>query len=196
MKSVSIILAHPKPGSFNHAIAEAAAGVLQKYGVTVSLHDLYAEAFDPLLDPAELTRDYKPEGLLKRHCDEIVQADGILVIHPNWWGQPPAILKGWVDRVIRQGLGYRFETNDKGEGVPVGLFKNKSAVVLTTSNTPEEREREVFGNPLENFWKTCVFGFCGVERFYYQNFGVVVVSSTQQRQGWLEQTARVCEKLS
>ena len=54
---------------------------------------------------------------------EISVADGVVIIHPNWWGQSPAILKGWVDRVIRPGVAYEFLEDDKGEGVPCGLLK-------------------------------------------------------------------------
>ena len=46
---ISVILAHPHPGSFNHAIADEAAAVLRKYGHAITVHDLYREKFDPLL---------------------------------------------------------------------------------------------------------------------------------------------------
>ena len=46
------------------------------------------------------------DELLAAHQREIREADGIIVIHPNWWGQPPAIMKGWVDRVLRVGVAY------------------------------------------------------------------------------------------
>ena len=63
-------------------------------------------------------------------------ADGLIVVHPNWWSQPPAILKGWMDRVLRQGVAYEF-----GEGgAVIGLLEGKTALVLTTSNTPREPE--------------------------------------------------------
>ena len=75
---------------------------------------------------------------------------------------PPAILKGWIDRVLRMEIAYRFVANDKGEGVPVGLLKARSAIVFNTANTPDDRERETFGDPLESLWKKCVFDLCGV----------------------------------
>ena len=70
-----------------------------------------------------------------------------MIVHPNWWGQPPAILKGWVDRVFRPGIAYRFVEGDAGEGVPIGLLKASAAVVFNTSNTPDARERFAFGDP-------------------------------------------------
>jgi len=184
---ISIILGHPKPGSFNHAIAETAAETLRGLGHAVILHDLCAERFDPLLPPAELARDATLPPDIQKHCDEIVEAEGILIVHPNWWGQPPAILKGWVDRVLRVGITYTFKVGDNGEGVPVGLLKARKALVFTTSNTPKEREREVFGDPLEGLWGKCVFPFCGVEEVERRNFEVVIASALEERKAWLEE---------
>ncbi|MBN1811307.1 MAG: NAD(P)H-dependent oxidoreductase, partial [Anaerolineae bacterium] len=113
---------------------------------------------------------------------------------PNWWGQPPAILKGWIDRVLRPGVAYEFEEGDSGEGVPVGLLKAKTALVFNTSNTPERREVEVFGDPLEGLWKTCVFDLCGVRTFYRKMYRVIVISTPEQRQAWLEDVARVVQE--
>ena len=54
---ISLILAHPNPASFNHAIARAALQTLQHHGHQVYWHDLYAEGFDPLLPGEELDRE-------------------------------------------------------------------------------------------------------------------------------------------
>ena len=118
--NISIILAHPDPGSFNHAIASTAAETLHRNGHQVILHDLCQEQFPPLLSVMELRKDAKLVPVVARHCQEIAKADGIIIVHPNWWGMPPAILKGWIDRVLRMEVAYRFVANDKGEGVPVG----------------------------------------------------------------------------
>ncbi len=192
--NISIILGHPKPGSFNHAIARTAAETLKANGHQVVLHDLCAEGFDPLLPPAELAKGAVLPADVQKHCDEIVKADGIIIVHPNWWGQPPAILKGWVDRVLRMGVAYTFKVGDNGEGVPVGLLKAKKALVFTTSNTPREREREVFGDPLEALWGKCVFPFCGVDSFERRNFEVVVASTEEERKGWLAEVQQRIEK--
>jgi len=49
---------------------------------------------------------------------KIAIADGIVFVHPDWWGMPPAILKGWIDRVLRSGVTYQFLEGDDGEGIP------------------------------------------------------------------------------
>ena len=187
---VSVILAHPNPESFNHAIARAAVETLSSLGHTVRFHDLYREKFDPLLPAEEIARDADLDPVIAEHCREIAETDGLIVVHPNWWGQPPAILKGWVDRVIRPGVAYRFLEGDTGEGVPVGLLNAKAALVFNTGNTPLQREREVFGDPLENLWKNCIFAFCGVPEFHRSYFTVVVTSTEEERKIWLDQVRK------
>ena len=192
--NISVILAHPEPGSFNAAIARMACEELSEQGHEVWFHDLYAEGFDPLLCGTEYLRDANLPEMIEVHCRQIAETDGIVIVHPNWWGMPPAILKGWIDRVIRPGVAYAFQEGDKGEGVPIGLLKAKTAIVLNTSNTSPQREDSVFGDPLERIWKDCVFGLCGVPQFYRKMFRTVVTSTPQQRQQWLDETREIIMK--
>ncbi len=192
---ISVVLAHPDDGSFNHAIARAAVRQLETNGHKVLFRDLYKENFDPLLARGEIPNNaYLPERI-KEHCREIAETDGIIIVHPNWWGQPPAILKGWVDRVIRPGVAYEFLADDSGEGIPNGLLNANTAVVFNTSNTEAEREKNVFGDPLETIWRNCIFGLCGVTNFYRRMFGVVVTSTEMQRKEWLEEVAKTVDSL-
>jgi NAD(P)H dehydrogenase (quinone) len=191
---ISVISAHPNSQSFNHAIAHAALAELKRNGHQVYFHDLYAEAFDPILTAGEIQKEASVPPEVGRHCREISSADGIIIVHPNWWGQPPAIMKGWVDRVIRPGIAYRFEDEDQGEGIPIGLLKAKAVCVFNTSNTKPQREASVFGDPLETLWKNCVFGLCGVKTFYRETFSVVVTSTMEQRQEWLAKVREVVQR--
>jgi len=100
---------------------------------------------------------------------------------------PPAILNGWIDRVIRPGVAYKFVDGDNGQGVPVGLLKAKTALVLNTSDTSEKREMEVFGDPLELIWKNCIFDLCGVRNFTRKMFRIVVTSTPEMRNEWLKE---------
>lgn len=191
--TVSVILAHPREGSFNHAIAETVVRALVRAGHRANFHDLYKEAFDPVLRSEEIPRDSMTDSIVRRHCDEIALADGIVVIHPNWWGQPPAILKGWIDRVFRPGVAYEFNEGDSGEGVPRGLLRARLAVVFNTSNTYTDRELDVFGDPLETIWKNCILGLCGIDEFYRKTFSVVVTSTEDQRRQWLNEVEKIIE---
>ncbi|BES85410.1 hypothetical protein PEC302107_16470 [Pectobacterium araliae] len=129
---VSVILAHPYKGSFNHAISDSVIQALKNNHHTVLSHDLYEEHFAPVLPSVELISDASGDKLVNLHQEEIKETDGIIIIHPNWWGQPPAILKGWVDRVLRQDIAYAFHEGDNGGGLPIGLLKAKAGVVFNT----------------------------------------------------------------
>ncbi|HML05208.1 MAG TPA: NAD(P)H-dependent oxidoreductase [Methanobacterium sp.] len=192
--NVLVILGHPNSRSFNHAIAETAVAKLHENGHEVIYHDLYAEKFDPILHNAEILKGAELDPLIERYCKELSEADGIIIIHPNWWGQPPSILKGYIDRVIRAGVAYEFLEGDSGEGIPNGLLKAKTALVFNTSNTKKEREMEVFGDPLETIWKNCIFDLCGVKSFYRETYGVVVTSSKKEREMWLEDVKKTVDK--
>jgi NAD(P)H dehydrogenase (quinone) len=158
-----------------------APAFLEESGHETVFHDLYAEGFDPVMTAAEIPTGGPLAPEIARHCEELAAAEGIVVVHPNWWGQPPAVLKGWIDRVVRPEVAYRFLEGDSGEGVPEGLLKVRTAVVLNTSNTRPRRELTVFGDPLEWLWKRCVFALCGVEDVRRRTFSVVVTSTDEER---------------
>ncbi|MFG2636478.1 NAD(P)H-dependent oxidoreductase [Streptomyces sp. NPDC048362] len=62
-----------------------------------------------------------------------------MFVHPNWWGMPPAVLAGWVQRVLVPGVAYKLGS---AEGSPEGLVRAGRALVLNTSDTPADREEE------------------------------------------------------
>jgi len=192
--NILIILGHPDKNSFNHAIAETCRNKLLNNGHSAVYHDLYQEEFNAILNTDEMQKNSRIDDTIKKHCADLVNSDGIIIIHPNWWGQPPAILKGWIDRVIRPGIAYEFEVGDNGEGIPIGLLKAKTAIVFNTSNTSEERENNVFQDPLETIWKNCIFDLCGVKQFERKIFRVVVTSDLEQRQNWLKEVETIIDK--
>lgn len=193
--SILIVLAHPRPGSFNHAIARTLRETLEAAGKTVILHDLQAEGFDPVYTAGEMPRDATVPAAIAQATREVLEAEGIIVIHPNYWSGPPAILKGWLDRVLRPGVCYRFQTGADGKGYVQSLIAARAGLVITTANTPDEVDRAVYGDPLENFWQKCVFGFFGVPRFKRLSFSPVIVSSPEQRAEWLAQAQATAREM-
>jgi NAD(P)H dehydrogenase (quinone) len=187
---VLVVLGNPRQGSFCHALAAAAMKQLQGAGHEVWYRDLYAERFDPLLTAAETVKGAPLPDAIRPYCDELMAAEGYVIVHPNWWGQPPAILKGWVDRVIRQGLAYEFGPNG-----PIGHLAGRRALVFTTSNTPRDAELALYGDPLENLWKTCIFSLCGLTDFRRRNFESIVMSTLEQRRQWLDDAQRLVAEL-
>jgi NAD(P)H dehydrogenase (quinone) len=191
--NILVILGHPDKSSFSHAVAHKAVEALKRNSHSVFFHDLCAEMFDPVLPSEELPEKAQLPSVIKQHCAEAAACDGIVIVHPNWWGQPPAIVKGWVDRVLRPGVAYQFLEGDSGQGVPVGLLRAKTAVVLNTSNTQKKRELDLFGDPLETLWKKCIFDLCGVTGFYRKMFSVVVDSTREQREEWLDEVEEIMD---
>jgi NAD(P)H dehydrogenase (quinone) len=183
--TISLILGHPTPGSFNHAICEAAMSALAANGHACRFHDLYREGFDPVMPSSEIPKDAPLPRVIEQHCQEIGEADGIIIVHPNWWSAPPAILRGWVDRVIRPGRAYNFVEDGQGGAKAVGLLKATVGLVFTTANTPHETEVRLYGDPLQTHWLKVVFGLCGVAKTERWDFSPVITSRADERRAWL-----------
>ena len=189
--NILVILAHPNRESFNHAIAKRVVATLKRQGHSAIFHDLYAEKFNPILSFEEMRKNPPIDSRIKIYCDELSGAEGLVFVHPNWWGQPPAILKGWMDRVFKPGVAYAFAEGDSGEGIPAGLLAERSALVFTTSDTPDKREVDFFGDPLEQTWTQCLFEFCGITKHRRKIFAIVMTSTLEQRQKWLDEVEAI-----
>ncbi len=131
-RSVShlVILGHPATESFNAAIAKRYVETVQANHQQAVLRDLYALGFDPLLKESErfMTRDQPVSPDVANELDLIRECDVVTFVYPLWFGTPPAIIKGYVDRVF--GAGFRLtdlttQTN--------ALFAGKRLAVVTTS---------------------------------------------------------------
>jgi NAD(P)H dehydrogenase (quinone) len=191
----SVILAHPYNKSFNHAIYKAVYEKLENLSVDIYKHDLYKEQFNPVLSVEELGSDKSADTLVNQYAEELLESDFLFFIHPNWWGQPPAILKGYIDRVMRPPYAYDFPPGDTGGGLPIGRLKGKYGIVFNTSNTEKERENNYFNDPLENIWKQCIFGFCGMEKYYRKMFRIISDSTPEQRKIWLAEIEDTVENV-
>ncbi|WP_223766266.1 NAD(P)H-dependent oxidoreductase [Streptomyces huiliensis] len=193
---VVALLAHPRPGSFNHALFDAVTDELRARGCEVLPHDLCAEGFDPVLR-ADETGTVAGAGaaddvLVARYREELAGADGLVFVHPNWWGMPPAVLAGWVQRVLAPGVAYKLEHAD---GEPEGLLRAGRALVLNTSDTPEERERDEFGDPLQRVWAACVLPYVGVTDVRRRVFRTVSDATAAEREAWLAEAREAAAAL-
>jgi NAD(P)H dehydrogenase (quinone) len=153
------LLCNPRPASFNHALAERARGLLVAQGHQVLFHDLYAEGFDPVMDSAELARGYSLDPLVQLHGKELEKSEGLLVFHPDWWGGPPALLKGWIDRVLSQGIGYDLEGAEFAAKEWKPLLGGKRGLVYVTSDEAGADAAQALGF----MWKKLVMEKCGLD---------------------------------
>ncbi|MFQ3620858.1 MAG: NAD(P)H-dependent oxidoreductase [Spirochaetales bacterium] len=152
-----LVLAHPNRPSLNHFLADQIRTTLQKQGHVVELLDLYPLGFDPVLKREELLRKGSFDPSVVQFAEKLSKIDGLIFIHPDWWGLPPALLKGWVDRVLLPGVGYAYEEN--GRVVPL-LTHVRASVVVTRDKEGEGLSRQ--------FWLEQVFPLCGISpvKFY------------------------------
>jgi len=150
-----LVCAHPRSDSFNAGIVAAITKRLGHLGVATIIHDLYKDDFSPVLSAEEslLARGggARPavDDLIRRCQQDLVTTDLLVVVHPNWWGMPPAQLVGWVDRVLAPDVAYKLEAGAVSEPRPLLGFHD---LVITTGDTEPARERSVFGDPLETIW--------------------------------------------
>lgn len=128
---VVIVVAHPKLDSLTRALATEFARGLTAAGHDYRLLDLYAEGFDPVLKPDELPGPGQavPEEVRGMQA-RVRAADGLAFVYPLWWGAPPAILQGWLQRVLCEGFAFRL-TADEAHG----LLRHKAQIIVNLGGT-------------------------------------------------------------
>lgn len=95
-----VVLAHPRDNSFNHQIAATYCETVRACGQEAFLRDLYANRFDPILE----TIPEPPELAVLYDLTEARRCDALVFVYPIWFGLPPAMIKGYVDRVLGAGF--------------------------------------------------------------------------------------------
>ncbi len=165
--NVLIVHAHPEPKSFNSALTRTAVKALREQGHTVEVSDLYAKKWKPAADADDYAWPREDEDYLRidreqtfaheagtTACDIVTGqakvrcADLVLFQHPMWWFGPPAILKGWFDRVFTRGFAYL-----PGRKYDTGLMAGKLAMVSVTTGTsadthaPDGIDGAILDNP-------------------------------------------------
>lgn len=189
--SVLLIVSHPNTASLNHAAAERIATALSEEGHLVHSHDLYQEHFEPVLENEEIARRFSFDELITRHARELREAKAIVVVYPDWWGMPPAILKGWIDRLFRPGLAFEFEGPDFLPKEKVPLLSDKRAMVVTTTNETNPLSQEA----MASLWRERVFGYVGIDNVTFKTLYNVRESTGRQRREWLGELDQMARRL-
>lgn len=103
----AVIVAHPVRTSFNRSVAEAYRQAVELRGHTVIVRDLYAMNFEPRLQAAEMPRaeGFAPGADVLAEREQLKDVDVFTFVYPLWFNAPPAILKGYIDRVFGFGFG-------------------------------------------------------------------------------------------
>ncbi|MEC9344455.1 MAG: NAD(P)H-dependent oxidoreductase [Pseudomonadota bacterium] len=178
MVKILVVLANPKVRCFTREACATFCEEARARGHEVELRDLYAMNFNPVASEADLrgnlTGDVAPDVAEEQAL--VRWAEVIAFVHPVWWIDRPAILKGYVDRVFALGFAYGYAAN--GE---VGSLAGRKAALITCS-----------GSPAENFATTgkaeamriaqdvYTMEFCGLEMLGHLHFAPVGRRSTPE----------------
>ncbi|MBT0625400.1 NAD(P)H-dependent oxidoreductase [Pseudomonas fluorescens] len=169
---VLIVHAHPEPQSFTAALRDQAVSTLQEQGHAVQVSDLYAMQWNPVASAADFSTRENPDYLvyaleqrlgvkkqsiaadIQAELDKLLWADLLILNFPIFWFSAPAMLKGWIDRVLVSGVCYggkRFY--DQG-----GLAGKRALVTVTLGGREHMFGEGAIHGPLEEMLKPILRG--------------------------------------
>jgi NAD(P)H dehydrogenase (quinone) len=133
MHNALILLGHADPSSFNTQLAKAYADAWQAAGGSASIATLSDLHFDPVLRHGYREKQAMEPDLVR--TGEMIQAaQHVVWVFPTYWASPPAVVRGFVDRLFQPGWAFRYP--EKGNGLPEGLLRGRSARVIATMDSP------------------------------------------------------------
>ncbi len=187
---VTIVFAHPSRDSFNAAILDAALKGLEKKEKSGQVIDLYADGFNPVLTAEEL-KVYNDGGyidpLVKKYQEMISNSDELVFIFPIWWYDVPAILKGFLDKILLSGFAYEVTPL----GIKALLTHIRRATVITASLSPAWMLKCFFGNPIKRVLINATLKSVGIKNCKWLNSSAPSANSRDKCRVFLEKV-KVC----
>jgi NAD(P)H dehydrogenase (quinone) len=173
--NITVIYSHPWEGSFNHAILKTVSESLAKNKHKYNIIDLNKEHFDPVFKSKELALFSKGKYLdpkVGKYQKLIENSDHLIFIFPIWWGDTPAILRGFFDKVFLKNWAYEQSSSGLLKGK---LNSIKGSTLIMTMGSPEiyyhlSLKSSVKKNIFSRILKMCgikkcgLFAFCSIER--------------------------------
>jgi NAD(P)H dehydrogenase (quinone) len=176
-----IIYAHPNEASINHRLKEKVLTTLKSNHHDVVVRDLYHLQFNPVLSLEDLKgqRAGQVDMVVKQEQEYITWADSITFVYPIWWTGMPAIMKGYIDRVMTYGFAYSYAT-----GVQEGLLKGKQAIIINTQGkSHQEYQALAMDKALQLTSDTGVYTYCGFEvkeHFFFEKADKATTAVVEQ----------------
>ncbi len=181
--NILLVYAHPNPRSFNRAILETVDAELCERGHATCIRDLYQMQFRSVLDGEDLIRNWRGDlpNDIRQEQEAIRWAQGLVFIYPIWWFGPPAILKGWIDRVFVRKFAFDFTAAGMH-----GLLTHEKALIINTLGGDEAtyqrlRWHELLVRPMAEG----ILEACGVRTVTHRAFYQVPTVSPAERQAML-----------
>ena len=181
MARVVVIVGHPRAQTFCGALGAAYAKGARESGHAVTLLELSNFTFDPILREAyERVQPLEPDLASAREA--LLAADHFVIIFPLWLGTMPALLKGFLERVLQPDI-----IGPAREGRFVEIWKGKSARIVVTMGMPGLVYRWWFGAHALAVLRRNILGFMGVAPIKSNIYGSIQSVSAETRAGWLEE---------
>ncbi|PXX43227.1 NAD(P)H-dependent oxidoreductase [Undibacterium pigrum] len=190
-KRVLVIASHPSGNSFGSDLADIYVQAARTAGHDVQILRLDQLVFDPILHQAY--KVIQPlEADLQMAQESLLWAEHLCFVFPIWWGGVPALLKGFLDRVLLPGFAFKYHP---GKSFPEGLLKGRSAHLLITMDTPPWFFGLYYRAPGIHQMKRTVLEFCGIKPVSTLSLGPVINSQPAQRQKWIDKTVALARRL-
>ncbi len=193
---VLVVLAHPNGDSFNHVIAARACGALRTAGHEPHLLDLGALGFRAAMSAEEREAYHTDQPILdplvREHADLVRTAEALVFVYPTWWSGQPAVLKGWLERVLVPGVGFVF--NDAGKVRP-GLTHVRRMVGITTYGSPWRYVKFVNDNGRRTLMRTIRLNTGWRTRTKWLGLYAIDTSTPEQREAFLARVERAMRAL-
>ena len=189
MTKVFMVYGHYDDKSFNAAIKDTFIKSANEKGHTVDCVDLYKEKFDPVYSGEE------PDDIVINHRKRIEQADIIALVAPIWNFRMPAILEGWIDKVLAPPWAFKFKKIIGNYGYPIGNLNGKKAIVFCTYGSPQFAIRTFFLNMPTKRLRRGVFNICGITDVTYKRYFAVPFVEDKKRIKFLEDVKETANKL-
>lgn len=179
VKKHLIILSHPREGSFTREVAQTYAEAVRALGHAVVLRDLYRMHFDPVAGETEsFTRaTAEPADDVRVEMEHVRWADVLTFVSPVWWIAPPAMMKGWLDRVLRPGFAYGYRPDRKVGGLLTG---KQSLVFTSAGSTVQEFLDSGKMQSIRTMWDIGTVRFCDMQLLDHLHFGPVGSRATPE----------------
>ncbi|MEQ1719414.1 MAG: NAD(P)H-dependent oxidoreductase [Hyphomicrobium sp.] len=179
MRKIAIIVGHSQKGTFCEALGTAYRDGARGAGYEARMYVLSKMLFDPILyEGFAIVQPLEPE--LRAAHDAILNADHLVFVFPLWLGDMPAILKGFLERVLQPDL---VEPARKGKFAM--LLRGKSARIIVTMGMPGLVYRWYFGAHAVKLFKRNILGFLGVSPVRPTVIGNMAGMSEDDRKAWI-----------
>ncbi len=189
MKKIFLVYGHYNEKSFNAAIRDTFIKSAEENGNEVDCVDLYKEKFNPVYAGEQA------DEVVIDHQKRIEKANTIVLIAPIWNFRMPAIVEGWIDKVLAPPWAFKFKRLFGNYGYPVGNLKGKSAIVFCTYGSPQFAIRTFFLNMPTKRLRRGVFNICGINNVIYKRFFAVPFVSDKKRKQFLEDVKKTARNL-